>query len=135
MEHSHAREAPQQRLDEATVHVFAADGLVSTLRGESEYRRNHHTGITLMKTSELRVLLEAAEAGATLESHVVHGPATIFVIEGMLEIETQERAYRARQGDLVVLPRDEPRRIVCPERSTFLLALSPSAPAVAASAT
>ena len=95
--------------------------------------RSHHTGITLMKTSELRVLLAAAQAGATLESHVVHGPATIFVIEGMLEIETQERAIRARHGDLVVLPRDEPRRISSLAQSTFLLALSPAAPAVAAS--
>ena len=132
MEPSHAREAPQQRLDEATVHVFSADGLISALRGESEYTRNHHTGITLMKTNELRVVLEAAEAGATLESHVVRGPATMFVIEGMLEIETQERVYRAVRGDMIVLPRDEPRRIACSEHSAFLLALAPSAPAVPA---
>jgi quercetin dioxygenase-like cupin family protein len=133
MELSHTREAPQQRLDEARVHVFRAEGLISALRGESEYGRSHHTGITLMKTSELRVLLEAAEPRATLESHVVHGPAVIFVIEGMLDVETQEHAFRAWPGDLVVLPRDEPRRITSLAQSTFLLALSPSAPAVAAS--
>ncbi len=133
MELSYTREAPQQRLDEARVHVFRADGLISALRGESEYGKNRHTGITLMKMSELRVLLEAAEARATLESHVIHGPAVIFVIEGMLEIETQEHAFRACHGDLVVLPRDERRRITSLAQSTFLLALSPSAPAVAAS--
>jgi len=132
MESSHAREAPQQRLDEAKVHLFSADGFISALRSESEYLKNHHTGITLMKTNELRVLLVAAEAGATLESHVVRGPATMFVIEGMLEIETQERVYRAGRGDLIVLPRDEPRRIACSEHSSFLLALAPSAAAVPA---
>jgi quercetin dioxygenase-like cupin family protein len=129
MESPRAREAPLQRLDEDTVHVFSADELSATLRGEPEYRSNRHTGITLMKTDELRVVLAAAEAGATLESHVVHGPATIFVLQGRLEIETQDRAHRARRGDLVVLPRGETRRIVCSEQSTFLLALSPSAPA------
>lgn len=133
MKLSHTREPPQQRLDEGRVHVFRADGLTSALRSESEYGKSHHTGITLMKTNELRVLLGAAEARATLESHVVHGPATIFVIEGMLEIETQEHAFRAGRGDLVVLPRDEPRRITSLAESTFLLVLSPSAPALAAS--
>jgi quercetin dioxygenase-like cupin family protein len=129
MESSRPREAPLQRLDEDLVHVFSADELSATLRGEPEYQNNRHTGITLMKTDELRVVLAAAEAGATLESHVVRGPATIFVLEGRLEIETLARAYRANRGDLVVLPRGETRRIVCSEKSTFLLALSPSASA------
>ena len=127
MESPRAREAPLQRLDETMVHVFSADELSATLRGEPEYQSNRHTGITLMKTDELRIVLAAAEAGATLESHVVRGPATIFVIEGRLEIETQDRAYEAGRGDLVMLPRGETRRIVCPDQSTFLLALSPSA--------
>lgn len=129
MESPRAREAPLQRLDEDTVHVFSADELSATLRGEPEYRCNRHTGITLMKTDELRVVLAAADAGATLESHVVRGPATIFVLEGRLEIEMQERTHGASRGDLVVLPRGETRRIVCSEESTFLLALSPSASA------
>lgn len=129
----HVREAPQRRLDEAQVHVFAADGLIAAMRGEAECHRSQHTGITLMKTSELRVLLETAEPGATVASHVVHGPATIFVMEGILEVVTQEHAFRARHGDLVVLPRDEPRRITSLARSTFLLALAPSAPALVAS--
>ncbi len=63
----------------------------------------------------------------------MHGPATLFVIEGMLEVVTQDHAFRARKGDLVVLPRDEPRRITSLARSTFLLALSPSASDAAAS--
>lgn len=127
MESARARGAPQQRLDEDLVHVFSAGEMSAALRAEPEYRNNHHTGITLMKTEELRVLLEAAEAGATVERHVVRGPATIFVIEGRLEIQTGDRTYTARRGDMVVLPRGEARRILCPEASTFLLALSPSA--------
>lgn len=126
-----AREAPQQRLDEDRVHVFSADAMSAALRDEPEYRANQHTGITLVKTDELRVVLEAAEADATLEHHVVRGPATVFVIEGRLEIETGNRTYPAGRGELVVLPRGETRRIVCREASTFLLALSPSAPSAA----
>lgn len=126
MKSSHFREAPQQRLAEGLVHVFSAEEIAASLRDEPEYRKTRHTGITLMKTSELRVVLEVAEPGAALDSHVVNGPATIFVIEGALEIETQEAEHRAGQGDMVVLPRNETRRIACSERSAFLLALSPA---------
>ncbi len=121
------RAARQHRLDEATVHVLAAAEFGAALRREVEYQKNRRTGVALMKTAELRVVLEAAEAGATLASHVVHGPATLYLIEGGLEIETREGSFRAKQGDLVVLPRDEKRRIRCADRSLFLLALSPQA--------
>jgi quercetin dioxygenase-like cupin family protein len=119
--------ARQHRLDEGTVHVLAAAEFGAALRREAEYQKNRRTGVTLMKTAELRVVLEAAEAGATLESHVVHGPATLYLIEGGLDIETREGSFRVKQGDLVVLPRDEKRRILCGDRSLFLLALSPEA--------
>jgi quercetin dioxygenase-like cupin family protein len=121
------REARQHRLDEGTVHVLSAAEFGAALRREVEYQKNRRTGVTLMKTAELRVVLEAAEPGTTLASHVVHGPATIYLIEGGLEIETREGSFRAKQGDMVVLPRDEKRRILCGERSLFLLALSPEA--------
>jgi hypothetical protein len=48
-------------------------------------------------------------------------------IEGGLEIETRDGSFRAKREDMVVLPRDEKRRILCGERSLFLLALSPEA--------
>ena len=126
MQSSRGRESPRHRLEEGTVHVFSAEELGRSLRDESEYRSHKRTGITLMKTDELRVVLETAEAGTSLESHVVRGPATLFVIEGRLEIETQDRTWSAGGGDMVVLPAGEDRRIACQEQSIFLLALSPA---------
>lgn len=119
------RAARQHRLDEGMVHVLSAAEFGAVLRQEAEYQKNRRTGVTLMKTAELRVVLEATEPGTALASHVVHGPATLYLIEGGLEIETREGSFRARQGDMVVLPRDEKRKIVCGDRSLFLLALSP----------
>lgn len=127
MQGSHEREHPRQRLEEGTVHVFSTDELGRQLRGEPEYESHRRTGITLMKTDSLRVLLETAEAGTSIESHVVRGAATIYVVEGRLEIETQDRTWSAAAGEMAVLPAGESRRIACRERSVFLMALAPDA--------
>jgi quercetin dioxygenase-like cupin family protein len=119
------RETRSRRLDEAQVHVFSAHELGGELQEEAEYRRSGHTGLTLMKTPELRVVVETAEAGVVLARHAVHGPATLYLVEGELSIETDSGCYTAGSGDMVVLPRDEVREIVSLKRAVFLLALSP----------
>ncbi len=125
MEHLRDRETRHRRLDEGVMHVFSGREFGAALRAEAEYQKNRHTGVTLMKTAELRVLLEAADAGSSLARHVIHGPATLYLIEGLLDIETDVGSHRAKAGDMVVLPRDEKREITCREESLFLLALSP----------
>lgn len=119
------RDTRQRRLDEALVHVFSARELGGALQEEPEYQRSGHTGLTLMKTPELRVLVESVAAGVALASHAIHGPATLYLVEGELSIATRDGSYSAGPGDMVVLPRDAPREIVSRKRSVFLLALSP----------
>lgn len=119
------RQTRHRRLDEALVHVFSARDLAGALFDEPEFERNRHTGITLLKTAELRVVLVVAAAGVALARHVVHGPATLHLVEGELAIDTDEGCFSAGPGDLVVLPRDEGREIVSRKRSIFLLVLSP----------
>ena len=125
MESLRDRETRHRRLDEGVVHVFSARELGGALQDEPEYQRSGHTGLTLMKTPELRVLVEVAETGIVLARHAVHGPATLYLVEGELAIETADGRYSAGPGDMVVLPRDEDREIICRKRSVFLLALSP----------
>ena len=79
----------------------------------------------LMKTPELRVVLEATSAGTTLATHVVRGPATLLVLEGALDVETGRGSFRIGESEMAVLPPDEARSIRSPGRSLFLLALSP----------
>jgi quercetin dioxygenase-like cupin family protein len=125
MESLRDRGTRQRRLDEGLVHVFPARELGGALQDEAEYQRSGHTGLTLMKTPELRVLVEAAEAGVVLARHAIHGPATLYVVEGELSIDTPDGTYAAGAGDMVVLPREESREIVSRKRSVFLLALAP----------
>jgi Ala-tRNA(Pro) deacylase len=119
--------AREHRLDESELHVLSLRAFGAGLRAQREYEREGHTGMILVKTPELRVVLEAAAAGARLATHVVRGPTTLLVLEGALEVATSRGQSRVGEGEMAVLPRDEQREIHSLAQSLFLLALSPVA--------
>jgi Ala-tRNA(Pro) deacylase len=120
-----AKGARDRRLDEALAQVFSLRSYGAGLRRQPEYEKDGYTGMILMKTPELRVLLEAVSADATLATHVVHGPATLLVLEGALDVQTQGELFRVGESEMAVLPRDERREIRAAAESLFLIALSP----------
>ena len=124
MESLRGPEIRRKRLDEGTVHVFALTDYAEAMRKEREYTQHGHTGVILIKTSELRVVLEVAEAGKGMAEHVIRGPATVQILEGSLEFSTRNASFTARAGDMAVLPHDEPRTVTAKEKTTFLLALA-----------
>ena len=105
------------------AHVFSLAAFGAGLRSQTEYDRNGHTGMLLLKSPELRVVLEAMRAGTALGTHVVHGPATLLVLEGALDVETERGTFRVGEAEMATLPREERREIRAPIESLFLLAL------------
>ncbi len=112
------------RLDEEQMHVFSLRAYGAGLRRQPEYEKDGHTGMILIKTRELRVVLQAAKAGTRLATHVIHGPATLYVISGALDVKTRQGTFRVGEAEMAVLPRDEEREISSPAESLFLIALS-----------
>ena len=119
------REPRLSRLDEEQMHVFSLRAYGAGLRQQPEYAKDGHTGMILVKTRELRVVLEAAKAGTRLATHVVHGPATLYVLSGALDVSTPRGTFRVGEQEMAVLPRDEKRDICSPAESLFVIALSP----------
>ncbi len=112
------------RLDEEQMHVFSLRAYGAGLRRQPEYEKDGHTGMILIKTRELRVVLQAAKAGTRLATHVIHGPATLYVFSGALDVKTRPGTFRVGEAEMAVLPRDEEREISSPAESLFLIALS-----------
>lgn len=112
------------------AHVFSLAAFGAGLRSQTEYDRNGHTGMLLLKSPELRVVLEAMRPGTALGTHVVHGPTTLFVLEGALDVATDRDSFRVAENEMAALPREERREIRSPVESLFLLVLGrPSASA------
>jgi Ala-tRNA(Pro) deacylase len=117
-------EPREERLDERELHVFSLRAFGSGLRAQAEYERNGHAGLLLVKTPELRVLLEAMDPGTRLATHVVRGPATAHVLEGALDVATANGVHRVGEGEIAALPRDEQREIRAPARALFVLSIA-----------
>jgi quercetin dioxygenase-like cupin family protein len=113
------------RIQDDCVHVLPLDEYARELRHDPEFERDGRAGAIMMKTPELRVILECLDAGSVLASHVIHGPAMLQVIDGELRLETDLTAHTAHAGDMVSLPRDIARKLIAMKPSTFLLTLSP----------
>ena len=123
-----ARAARVERLEEAAVHVFSLRAYGQGLRRQPEYEKGGHTGMILVKTPELSVVLEAASAGTAIAPHVVHGPVTLLVLDGALDVRAHTGTFRVGESEMAVLPRDEHREIRALVASLFLIALGRRAP-------
>jgi quercetin dioxygenase-like cupin family protein len=127
------RAARLQRLDAQQSHVFSLRAFGAGLRHQPAYGHDGHTGMILMKTPEMRVVLEAARSGAVLAAHLVHGPSSLYVLSGALDVRTGHGTFRVGEGEIAMLPRDEKREITAAAESLFMLSLSLPRGSVAAS--
>lgn len=118
------REARERRLDPDRAHHFPLHELAEALRREPEYAAEGRTGMILMKAGAFRALLEVAREGVTLGPHVIHGPATVQVLEGAVEARLDGETRRAGPGELLVLPHEARRSLSVTEPAAFLIALA-----------
>jgi Ala-tRNA(Pro) deacylase len=119
----HEKAARERRLVEGLTHVFSLRSFGAGLRSDAEYERNGHAGMLLLKAPELRIVLEAMRAGTVLRTHFVHGPTTLLVLDGALDVTTEHGAFRVAESEMATLPREERREIRAAADSLFLLAL------------
>ena len=112
------------RLDLEWLHLFSLGQFVRTLRGEREYVEQGRNGITLLKTEDLRVVLEVAAEGETIAEHTVPGPAVVHVLEGELDLVCLDETRVAHAGEMVVIPHDRPRSMTAKSDVAFLWTLA-----------
>ena len=116
----------QDRLNDDWIHLFPLKSMVNELRAEEEYATNGHTGLTLLKTPTLRVVLGVAKAGSKIGEHTIHGPTVIHVMEGSLRLKSEDETRNAHSGEMIVVPNDRPRSLEAEEPSSFLWILAVS---------
>lgn len=114
----------EERLDEEAFHLFALDEMIGALRAEREYTENGHTGVTLLKSAHLSIVLEVVSSGSRIGEHVVPGPTLLQVLEGSVHAASGDETRVAHAGDLIVVPHDRRRELRAEGRTAFLWALS-----------
>ena len=121
----HTSDALEARLFPRSIHVFPMGETARALREEALYTVAGHSGTTLVKGTELRVVLQTLNAGAVLKEHVAPGPITLQVVEGEIRFEAEGEVFYLKAGDLLALPAGVPHQVEAVKESTLLLTIAP----------
>lgn len=113
---------PSQRVA-APVMTFDLAGEIEQLHAEPAWRTGDRNAKTLVKESDLRVVLTALKAGASTAPHQVDAPATLQVLRGCLRVHLPEGPVELSAGGLLALDRNIRHRVEALEDSAFLLTL------------
>lgn len=124
MEQERTREARLERLDASALHVLGLEEYIRTLRAEPEYARSGRSGITLVKSPGLRLVLEVLRQGAELAEHRAPGPITVQVLEGEIRFHAGPDTFRIRAHELLALPPRRPHAVEAVRDSVLLITLA-----------
>ena len=93
------------------------------LRREDAYLRTGHSARTVVRETDLRVVLVAMKAGSRMPEHQADETTSIHVLAGSLRLNLPARAGDLGVGHLLLLERAVPHDVEAVAKSSFLLTL------------
>lgn len=112
-----AHEASRRKL------AFDLVGVARELRAEPSYAREGQTARTLVRSSDLRVVLVVMRAGKTMSEHHAKVTASVQTLEGALRLGVAAERVELPVGQLLVLPPGLAHDVTAEVDSAFLLTL------------
>jgi quercetin dioxygenase-like cupin family protein len=94
------------------------------IRSEDAWDKNDRNSITVFKTDDMRIVLGGLHKDAEMLPHKSEGIMSIMVMEGELEINTDELSVTVETGQMVALHKGINYRVVAREESIYLLTMS-----------
>jgi quercetin dioxygenase-like cupin family protein len=108
---------------QAPVLSFSLRTEMEQLRQQPSYQNGDPSGRTLVKEPDLRIVLMALRAGASLKEHHASGPISIQVIEGPLRVSLPAESVELTAGQLLALESGIRHDVEAIEDSAFLLTI------------
>lgn len=103
--------------------IFELPTIVEALRQEPSYERDGRAARTLVRSSDLRVVLVALGAGKTISEHHVNVTASVQALTGHIRLKLPDRSVEVQAGQLLVLGAGLSHDVYAEIDSTFLLTL------------
>ena len=118
------RTAPREdRVLSGPAITFAITEEISLLRQEPEWISGKRNSVTVVKTSNLSIVLTAIKKGATLCGHQVDGPITLQVVSGAIQFGVAGEPRKLIAGTVIALDKAIPHDIEALEDSDLLLTI------------
>jgi quercetin dioxygenase-like cupin family protein len=97
---------------------------IQQLRNESAWQKNDRNGITLYKTEGMRIVLVLMHTGAEMRPQTVDGIISFHVIEGNLQVVTQDETIEVEAGQILTLHTNIKHSVRAAEETTFILTMT-----------
>ena len=118
------RTAPREdRVLSGPAITFAITEEINLLRQEPEWISGKRNSVTVVKTSNLSVVLTAIKKDATLCGHEVDGPITVQVVSGAIQFGVSGEPRRLAAGTVIALDKGIPHDIQALQDSELLLTI------------
>ncbi|NPV07609.1 MAG: cupin domain-containing protein [Anaerolineae bacterium] len=98
-------------------------GEVSDLSGLVAYQEGAIVSRIVLRAPAGSVTLFAFDAGQELSEHTTPFDALVHVIEGEAEIIISGRSHSVREGQVIIMPADEPHAVKAPRRFKMMLTM------------
>ena len=96
---------------------------VSKLRDMIEYQENSIVSRTIIDRETGTVTLFAFDEGQGLSEHTAPFDAMVYVVEGEVEVKISGKPYRLKEGDMIVMPANEPHALKAVTKFKMLLVM------------
>ena len=98
---------------------------VRQIKAEDAWHRSDRNSITVFKTDSMRIVLGALHENAEFPAHKAEGVMNMQVIEGLLEVNTDEVSSALKKGQMIALHKGSNYRFIAIEETIYLLTITP----------
>jgi quercetin dioxygenase-like cupin family protein len=98
-------------------------GKVTDLNGLVEYQAGSVVSRTIIDKSAGTVTLFAFDIGQGLSEHTVPFDALVYLLDGEAEVTISGRPLEVKQGEMVIMPANEPHALKAGQRFKMLLVM------------
>ena len=103
--------------------TFAIAKEIDVLKHEPEWISGTRNSVTVVKTTNLSIVLTAIKKGGTLCGHALEGPFTLQVLSGGVQFGVAGETRTLAAGTLIALDKAVPHDIRALEESELLLTI------------
>lgn len=113
-----------ERIIDAPTVLVDLPAFMAQIKSEDAWHKNDRNSITVYKTDDMRIVLGAMHEGAEMTPHKAEGVMCIQVLDGVMEINTNDLASVVEKGQMIAIHRGNKYHIIARKECIYLLTMS-----------
>ena len=109
---------------DAPLVTFDLFTFIEQIKKEKKWKETDRNAITVFKTNGLRIVLIALRKGAEMIKHKADGLISIQVLEGKMQLHTDDQSFKLGKGQMLALHKGIPHSLLAKKKTIFLLTLT-----------